>query len=273
MATLWRDLRSHHLNASDANKPESDSSNCSSSGRIRNLGDLSWLPERVGTSLLSLLEAHQYAKDLGIDDWNFGIELSSLRENGLTDTDVRWLVQAGLVDFAYEVSLPGESQRQFRRTENLIFSETVCFILTSSGVALSEAWIRSPPLQAQRCETAAFEPSISRPRVDIERIPNWDRDRQELSVGEVIVKRFKAPAANQETILAAFEEEHWPPRIDDPLAPSPNVEPKRRLHDTINSLNRNQKNQWLHFFGDGSGTGVRWEFVEKTWDTDPPPDS
>jgi hypothetical protein len=82
-------------------------------------------------------------------------------------------------------------------------------------------------------------------------------------VGELVVKRFKAPAANQETILAAFEEEEWPPRIDDPLPPSPDLEPKRRLHDTINSLNRNQKKQLLRFFGDGSGMGIRWELVNE----------
>jgi hypothetical protein len=51
------------------------------------------------------------------------------------------------------------------------------------------------------------------------------------------------------------------------LSPSPDVEPKRRLHDTINSLNRNQKNQLLRFFGDGSGTGIRWEFADKAAET------
>jgi hypothetical protein len=75
------------------------------------------------------------------------------------------------------------------------------------------------------------------------------------------VKLFKVPAINQEAVLAAFEEEEWPPRIDDPLSPRGEQNPKRRLHDTITALNRNQKAPLIRFFGDGSGQGVRWEFT------------
>jgi hypothetical protein len=73
------------------------------------------------------------------------------------------------------------------------------------------------------------------------------------------VKQFKVPAPNQEIILAAFEEENWTARIDDPLVPHPAIDSKRRLHDTINSLNRNQKNPLLRFLGDGNGEGICWE--------------
>ena len=34
---------------------------------------------------------------------------------------------------------------------------------------------------------------------------------------------------------------------------------KRRLHDTIRSLNRNQKEGRLRFKGDGTGEGIVWE--------------
>jgi hypothetical protein len=94
-------------------------------------------------------------------------------------------------------------------------------------------------------------------------MPEWDRDRQQLRLGNKIIKQFKVPAPNQEAILAVFEEESWPPRIDDPLSPVGDQDPKRRLHDTINSLNRNQKVSVIRFLGDGSGQGVRWEFTER----------
>jgi hypothetical protein len=77
-------------------------------------------------------------------------------------------------------------------------------------------------------------------------------------LGGKLVKRFRVPSPNQERILAAFEEEGWPPRIDDPLPPHPEQEPKRRLRDTIKSLNRHQINRLLHLTGDGTGQGVRW---------------
>jgi hypothetical protein len=73
------------------------------------------------------------------------------------------------------------------------------------------------------------------------------------------VKRFRQPAPSQETILATFEEEGWPPHIDDPLPPQPGQLPKQRLHETITNLNRHQQNRLLHFLGDGTGRGVCWQ--------------
>jgi hypothetical protein len=91
--------------------------------------------------------------------------------------------------------------------------------------------------------------------------PKWDCCRHEFRVGGVLVKAFRVPSPNQETILAAFEEEGWPPRVDDPLPPRPDLDSKRRLHDTVKSLNRNQKTRLIRFTGDGTGEGVCWAFV------------
>ena len=81
-------------------------------------------------------------------------------------------------------------------------------------------------------------------------------------MGGVVIKRFKWPAINQETLLAVFEEEDWPPRIDDPLPMLPEQNPKRRLHDTIKCLNRHHLQQLIRFRGDGTGEGVRWELID-----------
>ena len=80
-----------------------------------------------------------------------------------------------------------------------------------------------------------------------------------------MIKKFKWRAANQERVLAVFEEEGWPARIDDPLPPSPEIDSKRRLGDTIKCLNRNQLAAIVRFLGDGSGEGVIWE-----WRAPPP---
>jgi hypothetical protein len=86
--------------------------------------------------------------------------------------------------------------------------------------------------------------------------------RRELRIGDAIVKKFKCRAANQEAILNAFEEDQWPPRIDDPLPQVTDLDPKRRLADTIKCLNRKQGNAILKFGGDGTGEGVVWRLVE-----------
>ena len=69
----------------------------------------------------------------------------------------------------------------------------------------------------------------------------------------------KSQRRTKETIRAAFQEVEWPPRIDYPLPLHPDQDPKRRLHDAINTHNRHQKHRLVHFLGDGTGEGVRWE--------------
>ena len=89
--------------------------------------------------------------------------------------------------------------------------------------------------------------------------PLWDREARELRVGNVVIKRFKWPAENQERVLDAFEAKGWPPRIENPLDQHPSICPKRRLHDTIKCLNRKQLNELIKFRGDGTGRGVLFE--------------
>lgn len=90
--------------------------------------------------------------------------------------------------------------------------------------------------------------------------PCWDGERRELSFCGDLVKRFRRPAANQERILAAFEEEEWPAAIDDPL-PGSFVDAHERLHDSIRRLNRCQKVRRLRFERDGNGR-ILWRSVE-----------
>lgn len=85
-----------------------------------------------------------------------------------------------------------------------------------------------------------------------------------MRFGADIVKQFKLPAVNQESILVAFEEEGWRQRIDDPIHPNGEQDSKQRLHDTITALNRNQKRRLIRFLGDGTGTGVRWELIRQS---------
>jgi hypothetical protein len=88
--------------------------------------------------------------------------------------------------------------------------------------------------------------------------PVWDAEHHELSLDSVVVKRFRTPAPIQERILATFEEDGWPERIDDPLPHVQGQDSKRRLHNAINCLNRSHLTRAIHFYGDGTGTGILW---------------
>lgn len=91
--------------------------------------------------------------------------------------------------------------------------------------------------------------------------PSWSSERRELRFGPVLIKRFTQPADAQEIVLAAFEEEGWPHRIDDPLPQSQGIDPKQRLHKVIGNLNRAHRVPILRFGGGGDGESVCWRLL------------
>jgi hypothetical protein len=228
------------------------------------------LAPRIKRALEALLEALDYVQDLDCGLWDFAVEMSTMRRMKLSNSDLRWLIAKGLIDHAIEVTLAGDSERSFRRPMRPVFCKKTCFVLTPEGSDFART-VRGETLPTTSTAVAAaltstdngrtaFGPWLTIATEPEVLVPKWDRDRQELRIGSIVIKRFKVPAANQEAILAAFEEEGWPTRIDDPLPPHREQAPKRRLQETIKSLNRNQKRSLLRFLGDGSGQGVRWEY-------------
>jgi hypothetical protein len=212
-------------------------------------------PAHLGPALAALLQSLDYAAQLGRDPWDFALEISALRDLGLSNGDIRWLLCKGWVLHATETTRPDAGVRSFVPTGPLVLADRCCFVLTpvgESSVREGGAVLR-PPHEAAECA----RPIPGRPAGDA--VPQWDKDRRLLRFGDAVVKQFKVPAPNQEIVLVSFQEEGWSVRIDDPLPMVAALDPKRRLHDTINSLNRNQRRPLLRFFGDGSGQSVCWE--------------
>lgn len=216
------------------------------------------ISHKLKAALLALLEAFVYAEDTECDLWDFAVPIRHLQELGLIETDLRWLVRKGYVEHAREVTLEGDDGRVFRSTGNLTFMRRTCFVLTEAGVAKSRSVSETPAILPNETHIvlvgdvqAAQEPVVC-----------WDAEARNLRVNGQLVKRFKWPAANQEAVLGAFQEEGWPYRVDDPLPPQPEQDSKRRLSDTIKCLNHKQTNELIHFRGDGTGEGVIWELLE-----------
>jgi hypothetical protein len=215
-------------------------------------------PARLGLSaptqaaLKTLFEARAYAELAGVDVWEFAVEIRSLAALGVSSNDLRWLVCQGYAAHAKEATQPGSRRREFQTITSFMMPEEACFVLTDDGVALLTRLGGSWPLQSQ---PSRIGPSLPSSNV----LPNWDIQARELRLGPLLIKRFKQPAAKQETILTAFQEEGWPFRIDDPLPPHLERDSKRQLHDTINNLNRRQLNSLIRFLGDGKGEGICWK--------------
>jgi hypothetical protein len=217
---------------------------------------------RLHAAFHELVKAYEYARLLNTSTWEFATELSALRRLKVSSSDLRWMVRSGLVNYSIETTKHDDCDRRFTRPNRLLFCKRTCFVLTPKGAAVcNEVWggdDEKEPRIESRVRTDSPQLSVvPHPRPVV---PTWDRDRQELRVGPIVVKRFRVPAASQEAILAAFEEESWPPRIDDPLPPRDDLSPKRRLQETIKSLNRNQKHPLIRFVGDGTAQGILWEY-------------
>lgn len=211
--------------------------------------------KRLMRAIGLLRDALSYARLAGREEWDFAVEIPAFLRQGVTENDLRWLVCCGYANCAEErLAGAGEFDRRFCHRSVLLFSRKTCFTLTTAGLAFAERVV----LRDDRVPPAAGHPEIlviEPPR------PSWDVQRKELSLQGKLVKEYKVPSPNQVTILSAFEEDGWPLRIDDPLPRVAGMCPKRRLHDAIINLNRNQKQASLRFMGDGTGEGVRWEAV------------
>jgi len=208
----------------------------------------------IKTALGLLLEAHEAAVSLDRDKWDFALEIQELKEAGLNHNDLRSLVFQGLAEHRLEQTRGGAKRRAFHQPRCLRLHKASCFALSSSGLLLArQVLVTGGTLPVARADA----PSSMHQRPHL---PVWDSDRRELRLGVMVVKRFRQPARNQETILAAFQEDGWPPHIDNPLSGNGDTDAKDRLHDAVKMLNRHTR-QVFRFFSDGLGRGVVWEFV------------
>ena len=224
---------------------------------------------QISSGLLLLLDSFTYANKLVEDPWEFSVEWPELRRLGWSCNDVRWLIHKGVIRHAYEITSVKDECRRFVPSPSLSLAHKTCLVLTENGCRLARqiaekdrVEVREAPDKPAPACIPSFNPLDGNGSAKM-LLPKWDRDRRQLRVGATIVKEFKVPAINQEIVLAVFEEEHWPVKIDDPLPRKPDIDPQRRLHDTINSLNRRQRLRLLHFSADGLGRGIRWDLVDK----------
>lgn len=224
-----------------------------------------------------LRDAWECASEIEQDPWQLAIEIDSLHRAGLTNTDLRWLLSRELTQHAAEITRRTDARRRFAKLRSLALADNHCFVLTGAGYrfadvhrepaehgvdAMIDSSNDSPPGDANSDATAEHPAGqVAAEQSRSSNVPTWDGDLHEMWFGGRMIKRFVRPAPAQELILSVFQEEGWPSGIDDPLPAKSCQDPKRRLHYTVQNLNRGQKPQRLHFFINGNGQIVRWQPV------------
>jgi hypothetical protein len=205
---------------------------------------------RAGLALLH--QACDLAAAAARDVWDFAVEIDQLRSADLTNAALRWLITQGHVEHRREVTGRRSRHRRFCPSANLALDATSCFVLTERGCRL-----------ATPCPAANGHGEPPRNgAADGPPVPHWDEERRQLLYDGLLVKEFRGRPGNQELMLTVFEEDGWPPRIDDPLPPSPFIDPPTRVRDTIRRLNRDQKHALLRFQADGRGA-ILWSPRER----------
>lgn len=208
---------------------------------------------RLKHTLDLLLEAHECARELGQDPWQFALKLTTLREEGLTTSLCRWLLSEGYVRKAVETTRLSSRQRTFCPVAHLELPPRSCFVLTEAGVEL--AHLIAAATGTDRPAGGSADPPTLELLQGLK--PSWRADVRELWLGPYLVKAFHQPAPCQILLLTALEEEGWPPRIDNPFPKRGGIPAPKRLLAAIKKINRKQICPLLRFHGDGTGQGVR----------------
>src|SRR5262249_3591035 len=131
-------------------------------------------------------------------------------------------------------------RRVFGTLDPAVMTDKTCFVLTEAGSTAARSLSRGGSTQRE--------------------LPYYHRDRSELWVCGILVKRLRQRAPDQRLLLSAFEDQHWPFRVANPLSADEFGEDlKVRLNHVIYRVNQHHVNRLIRFGGDGTGEGVIWE--------------
>ena len=212
---------------------------------------------QVGLRLL--LEAFDSAGDASPDPWQFAVEIQLLHDAGMSVTNLRWVIEQGYARHAFDFTLAGDERRSFRELQTMKFAGNSTFMLSAAGAEFARSNCLDPTPTVPNNPGATSSNAdggltASAPK------PHWDRSsRRVILEGSTIIELHRA-AENLEAALDAFEKSGWAFQIPDPLANKPGNR-KRRLHNTINALNRCQTVQRIHYSSADGGRAIRWAVI------------
>jgi hypothetical protein len=208
------------------------------------------LPRCLSLFLALLLQAADYARRSGHSPWDFALDLAQARAVGVTDNELRYLVYEQLLEYVSATpGLPPASGAGLLGGR-LLFPPETCFILSPRAVSFARLVAATQPLP---------EVPVPSPAAGAALLPDWDLENRQLSYAGLLVKRIPEGARNEECLLTAWHELHWPACMDDPLPGGGDVDGPERLHSTVKRLNRAQVHPLLHFGTAHAGRAAYWE--------------
>jgi hypothetical protein len=204
---------------------------------------------------LDQLLASWDSAERGLPASQVGVSWAELRDQGIPDSSVLYLLYQGHAEHLKPGGTSQDCPGCLVPAESLLLTEQSRIALTEVGRSFAERFLADVLFP----EYGSFDATWD--QILLGRFtPSYDGDNRLFVWGRHLLKRFRQPSGNQETILRAAEEMNWPSWFDDPLPKVPQMNPKVRLHDTIKWLNQRQSQYLIHFKGDGTGTRLGWEY-------------
>lgn len=194
--------------------------------------------------LLRLAQSNVEAKVMQTDKWQYAVPIVVLRDHsGLTNADLRWLVQETFAEHRLETTTAGARRRTFRNAGILRPSARVCLVASDAGMRLAR----------QLCEIVG---DFGAAPLAVK--PHWDRRSGLLTLNGALVKRLPARADAQRKVLDRCDESHW---VEDIQSPFTDIAPLERSHylcRVLDHLNNGQKDARIHFSARDKGTRLTW---------------
>jgi hypothetical protein len=204
--------------------------------------------------LLDLLEARRSAEEQGLPPLQGAVTWTHLRQEGVPESCVLSLLFQKHVEHL-KPGWEGEGVGCLVPAGSLLLTEQSRIALTEQGRSFADHFLAGALCpENDSLETVWDQLLMGR------FTPSYDAERRLFLWGHYVLKRFRQPSENQETILRTAEELDWPIWFDDPLPHAAGMSPKVRLHDTIKWLNHRQTMYLIHFQGDGTGRRLGWEY-------------
>ncbi len=183
------------------------------------------------------------------------IRIEELKDTGIQATDCRWMLIGGLVEHYTETTYPGDKARSFESAD-AILSTNSCFMLTQKGTEFVAEFLVAQSANADTNTILGLQ--IHQPKSSSNRnstaASETNRTKLGCTTAGTLVRQQARKAvpnslSNQVAILAAFEERAGP-RASMTAPQHYEIDPRRRLNDTIRNLNRSRINLLIRFSGD-----------------------
>jgi hypothetical protein len=209
----------------------------------------------VPKALGILFEAFREAQDTNQTPWEYAMELRFFVNAGVPTSTLRWLMDKGIFEHAYEQVRGHSDRRRFRRVISHVFKENSCFVLKAEAVGK----VREALLEASIGPVEIGGPAGQRDNCFPFEVPVWNKVSGQLWYENDLVKEVTGTALNQRSALEACHENCWRQPVPSPFRGSNNICLSEPLHNTLERLNGKQINRRLYFFRDGTGKGFRWK--------------